>query len=345
MAKPDVNATEAATPNWTNAVDDYVTFVHCSPRDGALLVGSLSGQVVILDPESGETLFALAEHPRGALAGGWSQDGNHLATCGHDERVRISHADNPEVFVSALLKGWPGALAWSPVANLLAVASGKSLFVFDAIGDLVGRWDDLASTVTSVAWSVDGTSIGATCYGGVDWFRPGEPNPKPKHFPWKGSLLSLDLSPDGKWAASGCQDASVHIWRLWTGDDMQMSGYPAKIEHTAWDPTSRFLAVGSVGDITIWDFSGKGPQGSRPVTLGGHERHISALQYSPQGSCLATCDAAGTLIFWETKKRPKQIGEHRFSEAISALAWSTDERYLAVGGADGLVSSLRSPVP
>ena len=64
-----------------------------------------------------------------------------------------------------------------------------------------------------------------TCYGCVTFFDipSGEVLQK---FEWKGSLISLELSPDGDVVACGSQDNSIHFWRRSTGEDSMMSGYP-----------------------------------------------------------------------------------------------------------------------
>jgi WD40 repeat protein len=325
---------------WERSLDDYVTFIQKSPMDDSLLIGSLSGQSEIIDPATGGILHDLANHDLGALAGGWSHTGAHVATAGQDSFLQISSFGAETQSIRVRLNGWSGTLSWSPNYDTLAVASGRSLMVLNPSGEIIATWEDLPSTISAIAWSVDGVSVGAACYGGLHWFRPGEPDRSPKHFSWKGSLLDLQVSPDGKWASSGCQDASVHIWRLWSGDDLQMSGYPSKIEHTAWDPSSRFLAVGGVGDVTIWDFSGRGPQGSRPITLEGFDRHVSALAYSPSGDMLAACDSSGMLIIWTTGKRPVKRSEFSFEAGISTVVWSTDGQIIFAGYADGTVRAL-----
>jgi hypothetical protein len=60
----------------------------------------------------------------------------------------------------------------------------------------------------------------------------------------------------GKWACGGAQDATVHIWRLWSGRDLSMIGYPTKIEHLGFRDDGRWLAVGCMGDLTVRDFRG-----------------------------------------------------------------------------------------
>jgi WD40 repeat protein len=117
----------------------------------------------------------------------------------------------------------------------------------------------------------------------------------------------------------------VHIWRLWSADDLQMSGYPAKVEAIAWDPTSRFLAVGSVGDVTIWDFSGRGPQGATPVVLDGFSRRLTVVRYQHRGRRLAAGSADGLIVVSEPTGHTLPIHVFGTGGAVSALEWSPDD--------------------
>lgn len=325
---------------WATSLDDYITLATPSPDGVLLLAGSLSGRAALLDTATGAITNELDTHDFGVLAGGWSHDGTHLATTGHDHRLRIYPASDPTHPIDVALDGVGASLAWSPTEALVAVAAGRHLTVADTTGTAIATWGPLPSTITAVAWSTNGLSVGAACYSGLHWYRPTEPQRPEKHFAWKGSLLSIDPAPDGRWVAAGCQDAAVHIWRLWSGDDMQMSGYPAKIEHVAWHPTSRYLAIGSIGEITIWDFAGRGPQGTRPASLDAHTRHVTALTYRPDGTRLASGDANGDLYLWAPPKRTNPTGHANLGPAISTLAWHPDGSRLYTGGADGTITAI-----
>ena len=45
-----------------------------------------------------------------------------------------------------------------------------------------------------------------------------------------------------------------------------MSGYSTKVRELSWHANSRFLATGGGPAVVVWDFSGKGPAGSKPVS-------------------------------------------------------------------------------
>jgi len=325
---------------WEVTLDDFITVTDIIGSGDRVLAGSLSGRAEILEAKTGETIAPLDGHAMGVLSGAWSPDGTSVATAGHDARLRLYRAADLAPTASVALDGWGTTLAWSPDAALVAVGAGRTVTVVEPDGTEVARWSDLPSTITAVAWSIDGMSVGAACYGGLRWMRPSQPDRPPKHLAWKGSLLSIDVAPDGRWVAAGCQDASTHIWRLWSGEDLQMAGYPAKIEHLAWDPSSRYLAIGSVGDVTIWDFSGKGPQGSTPTTLDGHTRHVSALAYNHDGSRLVSGDADGNLFVWAPPKRTSPTGQIHLDSGVAAVSWSADGSSLIVGTEHGSVLAL-----
>jgi len=319
----------------------------------------------VFDAAHGTPRCELEPHDMGVLQVGWSTGGGHLATSGQDGRLRIyrwepaptpdptpnpdpatptslpSPATRSMTATAAIdLDGWGGALAWSPTDELVAVGGGRSVLVCDVHGEVRARWSSLTSTVTDLAWSPDGSRLGAACYGGVSWFRPDAADEPARSMTWKGSLLSLAVAPNGRWVAAGCQDASVHVWKLWSGSDMAMSGYPSKIERLAWHPGSRFMAVGSVGDVTVWDFGGRGPQGSKPEMLDGFERHISALVYRPDGAALAAGDGDGTLRIWSAPKHHRLRTHLAFGEGIAALSWHPRSPRLLVGGAEGTITML-----
>ena len=87
--------------------------------------------------------------------------------------------------------------------------------------------------------------------------------------------------------------------------DLSMSGYQSKIERIAFSNDSRWLAVACLGDLSIWDFSGKGPAGTEPASASEHNNHIEDLAWSPACESIVTGGADGRTIIW--KKPSKQV--------------------------------------
>ncbi len=313
-------------------VEDHVTAVAFSPDGVHVAATALSGQAVVL---GGRRLRQdLPVHGLGALTLAWSPDGATVAIGGQDGLVRlwpVGETDGPPPLD---VPGWATSMSWAPDGQLLAVAAGRSVLLVDRTGAVRRRFDGHPATVTSVTWTPGGKRLAAASYGGLWWYEPGEADVV-KRFDWKGSVLAIAVAPTTKWVATGNQDASVHCWKLWTGEDLQMTGYPAKVEALAWDRTARFLAVGTLGEVNLWDFSGRGPQGTKPVTLGGHDRRVVAVGYQPGGSVLAAAGADGVLSLWHPTNRRRLLERIPIGEELSCLHWHPGGRRLVVGTAEG----------
>ena len=327
----------APIAQWRVDVDDYVQVLEVCGERGQAVVGSLGGDAALIDVDDGSAT-GLARHEMGVLSAAWSADGSRVAVGGQDGCVRIyDHAGAAHGVVDA--SAWVTALAWSPNAPVLAVGAGRHLLITDQDGAVLHDFDDQPSTVTAVAWSADGSRVGATAYGGIGWHDVvGKRSGRRRRFDWKGSLLSLAMSPDGAWACAGGQDATVHLWRLWSGKDLAMSGYPSKIERIGFRHDSRWLAVACLGELTVWDFGGKGPAGTEPAAASGHDNHIEDVAWDPSGRTVATGGGDCRTIVWAAPTRAGQdmspVTALESDAATSRLRWIGEDSLL-VGRADG----------
>ena len=219
-----------------------------TPDGDRAVVGSLGGETTVVSTDDGAAT-PLARHEMGVLSIAWSADGSSVAVGGQDGRVRIYDRAGTELG-AVELSAWVTGLAWSPTAPVLAIGAGRRLLVIDATGTSLHDFDDQRSTVTGVAWSADGSRVGASAYGGVGWHDVvGKRAGRRRRFDWKGSLLTLVTSPDGKWACAGAQDAMVQIWKLWSGKDLTIAGYPSKIERLAFRHDSHWLALACLDEL------------------------------------------------------------------------------------------------
>jgi WD40 repeat protein len=328
---------------WRISLGDYVAALSVAPS-GATVAGSLAGDVVLVDAD-GNVVRKPAEHPFGVLSAAWSPDGSLCAVGGHDAVVRIIDSIGDEIAVVDL-DGWVARLAWSSGSDTVAAAAGRRLALIDRAGALVHHYPPVSSTITDVAWTTNDRRVGVTSYGGITWYEPGAlPSDVPARVhEFKGSPLSLVLAPNGRWACAGFQDASIHLWRLWSGDDLQMSGYPAKIQHLAFRHDTRWMASSCLGELTVWDFYGKGPEGKRPAQGSAHRRHISCLAWEPGGERLVTGGADGRLVLWPSPRSTitplRPLAALDSESAVSAVAWLADGSAIVVGRADGTVELL-----
>jgi len=313
---------------WQSEVGDYVAAAAIVVDGELAVLGLGDGAIVGIDLGTGRERFRRQAHFGGVLCVSPSPTGGQFATCGSDPAAKVWTSDGE------LVRGLPGSgtawvehVAWSPTGRHLATAAGRSVRVWDAEGRIVAEPEAVESTVTALAWRPDGTAIAATCYGGVRFWSV-EASAVPLHLAWKGSLLSVAWSPDAKIIACASQDRSVHFWRLDAQADSEMSGYPLKPKALAWDSESRLLATS--GDIaaTLWDFRGKGPEGSTPIQLHAHTGAITCLAFSPRKGFLASGAKDAAVVLWEPRRQPRPIRHAKLRGEITTLSWHPRKRGL-----------------
>ncbi|MGK2855317.1 MAG: WD40 repeat domain-containing protein [Microbacteriaceae bacterium] len=328
--------TVTAFNGWAADVDDAVAAVSPGP-DGRIAVAGSEGSLTLLSPagevESRQVLSM------GCLAVAWSPAGGRIAVGCIDGVVIVDAAGDR---VARYGGGWCSSLAWSFDGARLAAGVGKSSVVYRADGaELFRHTRD--STVTTVDWI--NRRVASAAYGGVHVCHVSM-GAGPDILPFTGSLLTMAISPDRRWAASGNQDATLHVWRVGkAGEELSMSGYPTKISALAFSPDSMLLASGGGQDVTVWDFGGRGPRGSTPRILAAHQQAVTGLAWSPGGEMLAAVAGDGCVALWEPRSgvpgQPLAPVERLdgYSPA-SAVCWVSPDQLVAAW-ADGTVAAHR----
>lgn len=324
-------------PRFRLATGEYAVALAVT-RDGKLgVVGLGDGRIVGFEIETGKEMLSVQAHRDGVLGLSFAPDGERFVTCAQDATAKMWGRDGS--FLCDLPGGgdaWVEHAEWAPAGGRLATASGKKVRVWTAAGEPIVETQPLESTVTALAWRFDGSTLAATCFGGVH-LLPVEPGAKVRHLAWSGSLISLAWSPDAKVIACGSQDSSVHFWRLATGQDSQMSGYPFKPKALAWDNDSKLLATSGDAVVTVWDFRGRGPEGTRPIQLASHKGVCTRLAFSPRKGVLASGSQDTSVLLWEPRRNHTPIQFAFLEDEVTGLAWHPEHHTLVGADASGTV--------
>lgn len=329
---------------WELELDDYPTCFGWSPDGARLAVGTAAGTLTLARASDGGVVASRPGHAGGVLCLAFSPDSCHLASGGQDGRARLWEAAHgePEGAVEAG-GGWVEHLAWAPSWGAFATAAGRHLRLWQSPATLRQELPPAASTLSGLAFRPRSGELAAISYGATRFWRLGENQPI-RSLEWKTSLLSLAFSPNGRHLACGCQDSAAHVWEVDSAKDLEMSGYPRKVRELSWSADSRLLATGGGPAITVWDFSGKGPAGAKPLVLAGHSEDLVGIAFQHQGQFLASaCQDGGTLIWHPGKLSEPLAGGFRVDDPTTGLAWSPDDRLLAVGYSSGRIVVLDRP--
>ena len=328
---------------WSAVVGDYAMACGWTCDGTLLVVGDAAGGVYGFEGTSGAIRWSLPDvHEGGVLAMAIHPEGALFATAGQDGRVLLWNAEDGQVLQDVEVgSGWVENVAWSSDGLRLAVSLSRRVHVYGVEGQELWRSEEHPSTVSAVVWS-GSEELATACYGRVS-FLSGASGESLQKLEWKGSLVSMVLSPDGNVVACGSQDNSVHFWRRSSGEDSQMSGYRAKPSALSFDETGTLLATGGGDAVTVWSFQGDGPEGTSPGVLELHVQPITALTFGRRGMTLASGARDGAVVVWalQADGKGKPTGAGFVDDVIAGLAWRPDDRGLAALDASGGVTVWR----
>lgn len=321
------------------SVPDHVIALAWSPVGSHLAAAAVSGPVHVHDA-AGKNLARLTGHKHGTMALAWHPRGDQLATAGQDGHLRIWDTTLWQERVALPGgSGWVEHLAYSPDGKFLASAAGKCVRVWNEAGEQVQEYREHGGVVTALAWKPGQNMLAAAAKGGVHLYQPESAEPV-QVLASAAAPLCLAWARNGNTLVHGNHDATAHYWNVTTGEHSLISGFPAKVQHVAFDYTSRWLATTGAAMVCVWDCSGAGPEGRKPLLLdsNGADAPLTALAYQHRGFYLASGGVEGNITVWQpTAKKNHQVGHAKGLTAVTCLALSPDDRLLAGGYASGEV--------
>lgn len=276
-----------------------------SPDGKTLATGTWTGDLKLVDPNTGNDRAALPKHKYWVAALAFSPDGKLLASAGGNEFMKQVELHLWNVASRTEARSLAGhankvlSAAFSPDGRLLAtgsadqtvrlweVSTGTERAVLKGHGDAV--W--------SIAFTPDGNTVASASWDRTVrlWDIPAGT----ERGVLKGhdeEVLSVAISPDGRTLATGSADWTVRLWDLATlKEKAVLKGHRGGIYALAFAPDGKTLASGS-GDETVRLWSLEPP--AEKVILRGHRSAISALAFAPNGVTLATAGADDPIRLW-----------------------------------------------
>jgi WD40 repeat protein len=306
-----------------------------------LAVGAADGRVIVLSPRRAELLHE-ARLGDSVTTLAFTPAGDELAVASFDGAAHLfDGAGRALPPLPGGGRGWVEHLAWSP-SGQLGTAAGRVARVWTATGEPVLQSEPHPATISALAFGPRTGTLYTACYGGVRAFplRAGE---EARLLDWKGSVLSMALSPDEAVVACGTQESTVHFWRLADGSNSEMSGYPRKPLALAWSADASLLATSGAEVITIWRFEGEGPEGTEPLVLAGHEGQASRLAFSPAGRLLASGGEDRAVLLWRPRSDPAPRWSAQLEAPVGELAFSPDGALVAAADVSGRLTVWAAP--
>ena len=278
---------------------------------GALWIESLRPPVHGLDSE---LIAEFSGHEAAVTCMAWSRDGQLLTSGSHDQTLRVWHLDRS--------------------VEVVRLTHTGDDTVYDIFGRPGGRYAR-RRRIDAVAWAPGGGRLLSGAHDGVVRLWDYEYGRQVFEWPRSGPVTSLALSLDGRWLAAGTVSGHLRVFQM-TDGDLFAQFSSGMIGALAWHPRGRFLTVGHENDITLYDVEGK----VVGETMKRHERWVTDLAWSPDGTMIASGGADAAVCIWRPTPGQTPAQAVHLDEAVSGVGWSRDGRRLVVVTLDGVITLL-----
>jgi WD40 repeat protein len=327
----------ALEPRASVELDDYVADVAWSADGTSFAVAGGEGKVALARAaDATPGIEVVGEHLLGTLSIAWRPRGAMFATSGQDGAVALWDG-----VTGRELRRWKPAvtptqaLGFAPDGATLASAAGKVVTLWSASGDKIHAFAPAASTAVSLVFDRIGTDLGVALNGEVAVHRIDPSRYETRRYKWPAPCLTVNFSGNGRFLASGMADGSLHFWNRSTGKDSQMRGYDGRLELVGWSDNSRYLASSAGNEVVLWDFSGNGPEGTKPIVLNGHTERVDSFAWQPGGDHLVSVGRDWRLTLWRPAKARQPIDVQMLDSDPSVVRWSPHGKRLVVGEKKG----------
>jgi len=326
------------------------TQIPLSPDGKRLAAGTIGGDIVVLNSDSGEVVHEFTAHNGHVGACVWSPDGKRLASGGEDNLIRVWDAQTGRPLQQfSGHRAMVQSLAWSQDDRLVSGAHDGTIRFWNP--------DENRDCVKvpghgAAAWSPDGQRIVTNNPDDGD-----EPIPpfiidvrtgqtvRRLESPSVGSMHAVAWSPNGKLIAGAGWDAGAFVWDAESG--RLLHALPRVHAHetrgVAWSPDNRYFATcGMDRLVKIWDTS----SGKLLHTFDDHPKAwaLGSVAWSPDGRWFASADWQRDIkirstdtwqIEWDIDQQYARIGAGAGGD--HTIAWSPDSERLAAVNASGEV--------
>jgi len=306
-----------------------------------LLIAGVDGALHVLDASDGREIGPTLRFPLAPTLLVASPDGRHVAVATNRGEEGAAYLLDVALGTSTVLGYGLGRrvtqLSFSPDHTRLATTAHDSkVRLYEVPTGRMSRSITATIREQDVAWSSDGEHLLTRSIGGAAevWFA----RVAPDVFDLEGhtdAVRAVEFSPDGKLASTASLDGTARIWNVDPHDRKKVGREIARLTHPGPVQSARFssdgtlvLTVGAGVEARTWSAIDGRPL--RDFAESGSA--LVAAELDPTGERFATLSVDGRARIWPSRTNGAPIELAGAGGQGTALTFSRDGRWLAVGG-------------
>lgn len=208
---------------------------------------------------------------------------------------------------------------------------------------------DQSSPVHTLSISPDGSELAVALQSSVAIWSLGDAPAKNAELPAASAPLTLAWKPDQAHLAAGYEKNGVGIWQLSDGSHRAFMDYPSPVGSIAWSADGDMLITSGAFRVIAWPMeptnkpNGGSPSASALETGKPSLVAVEAVASHPKRPLIAAGYENGMLIIAHIGSKDELVIKTEGDGAVTALAWSKDGGYLALGSDRGLAAIVELP--
>jgi WD40 repeat protein len=278
--------------------DTPIRVVAHHPTLNQAVAATSTGDLIFWDLETRQPISTIVEVHDSAMSNvAYTPDGNFLVTAGGDCVLRIWDTKtfafvrvlgagcNQESNVQGHDKAVSDFAIDSAGVQVLSGSDDGAIILWDlTTGTIIRRYDAInnGKRILTVAFGKDGTTAFASSDTLLFQFELETGTITRRFVGHAESIVSIDVSPEGKHIAASDVKRAIIIWDISTGEKSQsLIGHRAPVWSVGYDSTgSRLVSSSDDGSVYIWDLQ----SGSILRRYEGFNAFIRSAVFSPDGS-------------------------------------------------------------
>lgn len=309
-------------------------------QDGTMIVSaSLDGTLKLWNAISGECLYTYEDDGR-LISVTVSHGGKHIAYSSDKGEIKLLNLDSMQC--AKILKGHMSEVndvCFSSNDSLIVSASDdKTVKIWDIKkNECIVSFDDHKSEMYCASFSKDSKyAVSGSRDGSIIIWNIDSGTIQSVLRGHQMPVMTVAFTPDDNSVVSSSYDKTIRVWdieRNYDTDVVSLCDEPCRLG--VFSPDGKCFMSVSNTQIRLWDLSDK----ACLLTLGGHERRITAASFNRDGMFVISSSVDGVIKLWSLSEK-SCIGTFTATCGVTNVEFSPDDKYVACSCQNGDIKIL-----